>query len=262
MTNFAYYIGVDHREPEALRVTESSARAYASKPLTIRHLEHLDLRRRQFFDRPWRICEDGSYLDERDGRPFSVQFSHSRFLTPVVAQSDGVTDWALFTDSDLLWIDDVHKLLREADPSKTVMVVPHNFQPGATIKMDGQKQSRYARKLWSSVMLWNLKSKKLPTFEMVNSAPGSYLHAFEWLDDSDIGFLSESWNWIPNYSPTTDRGIEAETNNRPLPINAIHYTMGPPVAGMVNREPTAFDEMWRGHLKTAMQQFADDLPSG
>jgi hypothetical protein len=262
MSKFAYYIGVDHREPEALRVTESSVRAYASKPVQIGYLEHIDLRRRQLFDRPWRINEDGTYLDERDGRPFSVQFSHSRFLTPIVAKQDGITDWALFTDSDLLWIDDIHKLLCEADPSKTVMVVPHNFQPGATIKMDGQKQSQYARKLWSSVMLWNLKSKLLPTFEMVNSAPGSYLHAFEWLDDSDIGYLSESWNWIPNYSPTTDKGIEAENNNRPLPINAIHYTMGPPVAGMDNREPTAFDEMWRGHLKTAMQQFADDLPSG
>lgn len=262
MTSFAYYIGVDHREPEALRVTESSARAYASKPLAIRYLEHLDLRRRQFFDRPWRICEDGSYLDERDGRPFSVQFSHTRFLTPIVAQSDGVTDWALFTDSDLLFLDDVHKILKEADPSKTVMVVPHNFDPVATIKMDGQKQSRYARKLWSSVMLWNLKSKKLPTFEMVNYADGSHLHGFQWLDDSDIGFLSESWNWIPNHSPTTLTGISAEQNNRPLPINAIHYTAGPPVESMVNREPTPFDGLWRSHLKTACQQFADELSNG
>jgi len=248
MTNFAYYIGVDHREPEALRVTESSVRAYASKPLTIRHLEHLDLRRRQFFDRPWRIREDGSYLDERDGRPFSVQFSHSRFLTPVVAQSDGVTDWALFTDCDWLWLDDIHKLLKEADPSKTVMVVPHNFNPTTGIKMDGQKQSRYHRKMWSALMLWNLKSKKLPTFEMVNSAPGSYLHGFEWLDDSDIGYLSESWHWIPNYSPTTQAGIAAEAAHRPLPINGIHFTYGPPVPGMVDREPTPFDEYWKNEL--------------
>lgn len=262
MTNFAYYIGVDHREPEALRVTESSVRAYASKPVTIRHLEHINLRQRGFFNRPWRICEDGAYQDERDGRPFSVQFSHTRFLTPAVALAEGVTDWALFTDSDLLFLEDVHKMLDEADPTKTVMVVPHNFEPAATIKMDGQKQSRYARKLWSSVMLWNLRSKNLPTFEMVNYADGSYLHGFKWLDDSEIGFLSESWNWIPNYSPTTDKGILAEQNNRFLPINAVHFTMGPPVPGMVNREPTPFDGMWRSQLKTAFQQTVDDLPNG
>lgn len=248
MTNFAYYIGVDHREPEALRVTESSARAYASKPLTIRHLEHMDLRRRQYFDRPWRICEDGTYLDERDGRPFSVQFSHSRFLTPLVALADGVTDWALFTDCDWLWLDDVKNLLKEADPSKTVMVVPHNFQPEGTVKMDGQHQSRYHRKMWSALMLWNLKSKKLPTFEMVNSAPGSYLHGFQWLNDSDIGFLSEAWHWIPNYSPTTFDAIKAEEAYRPVPINAVHFTYGPPLPGMVDREPTPFDEFWKNEL--------------
>lgn len=262
MDNLTYYIGVDHREPEALAVTERSARAYASKPLEIRHLEHLDLRKRQFFDRPWRICEDGTYYDERDGKPFSVQFSHSRFLTPLVALSEGKTGWALFTDGDLLFLDDIWKMLKEVDPTKTVMVVPHDFNPTATRKMDGQIQSSYSRKLWSSVMLWNLSSKKLPTIEMVNEADGGYLHGFRWLDDYDIGFLSESWNWLPNHSPTTATGIEAEMNNRPLPINAIHYTMGPPVASMVDREVTPFDGMWRSQFKTATQQLADELPSG
>ena len=248
MSKFAYYIGVDHREPGALRVTESSARAYASRPLQIGYLEHIDLRRRQLFDRPWRIIEDGTYMDERDGRPFSVQFSHSRFLTPIVAKQDGITDWALFTDCDWLWLDDIYKLLAEADPSKTVMVVPHRFDPVGTVKMDGQIQSRYNRKLWSALMLWNLKSDKLPTIEMVNMASGNRLHTFEWLQDSDIGFLSESWHWVPNYSPTTAAGRKAEDDNRHLPINAIHFTYGPPVPGMIHREPTPFDNFWTNEL--------------
>jgi hypothetical protein len=251
MSKFAYYIGVDHREPEALRVTESSVRAYASKPVQIGHLEHIDLRRRQLFDRPWRINEDGTYLDERDGRPFSVQFSHSRFLAPIVAKQDGITDWALFTDCDWLWLDDIYKLLAEADPSKTVMVVPHRFDPQGTVKMDGQIQSRYNRKLWSALMLWNLKSDKLPTVEMVNMASGNRLHTFEWLQDSDIGFLSESWHWVPNYSPTTAAGQKAEDGNRHLPINAIHFTYGPPVPGMIHREPTPFDEFWTNEYRGA-----------
>lgn len=248
MANFSYWIGVDHREPDALAVTEASVRAYSSKPLEIGYLEHLDLRRRQLFDRPWRIDENGSYWDERDGRPFSVQFSHTRFLTPLVAKAEGHTGWACFTDCDWLWLDDIHKMLNEADPSKTVMVIPHNFQPEAKVKMDGQPQSRYHRKLWSALMLWNLSSNKLPTVEMVNEATGQYLHGFSWLQNSDIGYLSESWHWVPNHSPTTEAGLEAERNNKPLPINAVHFTFGPPAPTMVNREPTGFDDLWTNEL--------------
>lgn len=251
MANLTYYIGVDHREPDALRVTEASARAYSSKPLEVGYLEHLDLRRRQLFDRPWRIAEDGTYWDDRDGRPFSVQFSHTRFLTPLVALDEGHSGWALFTDCDWLWLDDIQKIMKEADPSKTVMVVPHNFQPEAPVKMDGQPQSLYQRKLWSALMLWNLSSKKLPTIEMVNQASGNYLHRFGWLEDKDIGFLSESWHWVPNYSPTTDKGRETEALNKPIAINAVHFTFGPPVPDMIHREYTPFDGMWRHELITS-----------
>jgi len=251
MANFTYYIGVDHREPEALAVTEASARAYSSKPLQVGYLEHLNLRRRQLFDRPWRICEDGTYLDERDGKPFSVQFSHTRFLTPIVARDEGHDGWALFTDCDWLWLDDIQKLLKEADPSKTVMVVPHNFQPTTTVKMDNQPQARYQRKLWSALMLWNLNSPKLPTLEMVNYADGSFLHGFKWLDDSDIGFLSEAWHWVPNYSPTTEAAIDSEMRGKTCPVNAVHFTYGPPVSGMTDREVTPFDKFWRDELTNA-----------
>jgi hypothetical protein len=251
MANLTYYIGVDHREPDALRVCEASARAYASKPIEIGYLEHLDLRRRQLFTRPWRIAEDGMQWDERDGRPFSVQFSHTRFLTPIVALDEGHTGWALFSDADWLWLDDIHKIMNEVDPSKTVMVIPHNFQPEANTKMDGQPQAKYQRKLWSAFMLWNLSSKKLPTIEMVNEASGNYLHRFGWLDDKDIGFLSESWHWLPNYSPTTEAGRRAEALNKPLPINAVHFTFGVPTPDMIDREPTPFDGMWRDELITA-----------
>lgn len=253
MANFSYYIGVDHREPDALAVTEASARAYSSKPLAIGYLEHLDLRRRQFFDRPWRIDESGGYWDERDGRPFSVQFSHSRFLTPLVAKAEGHTGWALFSDSDWYWLADPWLLLKEADESKTVMVVPHQFEPTNSLKMDGRPQARYNRKLWSAFALWNLQSKKLPSFELVNYADGRDLHTFSWLDDDDIGYLSESWAWVPNHSPTTELGRAAETANKPLPINAVHFTHGPPAPGMINREATGFDTMWQGELVDAIR---------
>lgn len=262
MTNLVYYVGVDHREPDALAVTEFSARAYASKPLPIGRLEHNELRQRQLFDRPWRIDESGGYWDERDGKPFSVQFSHTRFLTPIVAKSDGHEDWALFSDSDWLHLADPYLVLNNLDETKTVYVVPHNFQPTAITKMDGRPQATYQRKLWSAFMLWNLKSKKLPTVEMVNAASGNYLHRFGWLDDTDIGFLSEAFHWVPNHSPTTDIAKTNLLNNLHTPINAVHFTFGPPVEDMVNREVTAFDSLWRSHLKSALQEKADMASSG
>lgn len=248
MDKLNYWIGVDHREPDAHAVAEGSARQFDDTNMDIRYLEHLDLRRRQLFDRPWRIAEDGGYWDERDGKPFSVQFSHSRFLTPVMALAAKQTGWALFTDSDWLWLDDPKSILKEVDPTKTVMVVPHRFAPEAKVKMDGMPQARYQRKLWSALMLWNLSSKKLPGVEMVNTADGGYLHRFGWLEDSDIGFLSESWHWLPNYSPTTEVGIKADSENKPLPIKAVHFTMGIPQAGMIDREPTPWDQQWRDEL--------------
>ena len=41
MTDLSYYIGVDHREQDAVRVATQSAKAYASKPLPIYYLDHL-----------------------------------------------------------------------------------------------------------------------------------------------------------------------------------------------------------------------------
>lgn len=248
MANLSYYIGVDHREPDALKVTEQSAIAYMKTPVPIGYLEHQDLRKRLLFDRPWRICEDGNMLDERDGKPFSVQFSHTRFLTPIVAKKDGHTGWALFTDCDWLFLDDINKLLLEVDEDKTVMVVPHEFVPRGTTKMDNKPQSAYPRKLWSAFMLWNLSSPKLPTIEMVNHADGGYLHGFRWLKDGDIGFLSEKWHWVPNYSPMTAEGKRLEAENKPISPCGIHFTYGPPAPGMTHREPTPFDQFWRNEL--------------
>ena len=43
------------------------------------------------------------------------------------------------------------------------------------------------------------------------------MHQFEWLNDTDIGYLPESWNWLEGWSKKTDT----------LP-HAIHYTRGGP----------------------------------
>jgi hypothetical protein len=247
MADLSYFIGVDHREPDAVRVAAQSAAAYASKPLPTYYLDHLDLRQRQWFDRPWRISEEGVMYDERDGKPFTTQFAHTRFLTPLLAKEAGLKGWALFTDCDWLWLDDPWKLMQYADPTKTALVVKHNYQPNISIKMDGQPQTRYNRKLWSALTLWNLSSEKLPTFEMVNGAAGGWLHAFGWLQDSDIGEIPEAWHWCPGISPTTPAALLSEENNTVSPISGIHFTLGIP--GMPDREPTPFDGFWKDELR-------------
>lgn len=245
MTDLSYFVGVDHREYVATQVAAKSAAAYAKpKNLAIHELDHYDLRRRQFFDRPWRIDEMGQYWDERDGKPFSTQFAHSRFLTPLIAKQQGYTGWALFTDSDVLWLASPFEMLDEVDSRKTVMVVKHNYAPDVRVKMDNQRQDKYHRKLWSAVMLWNLSSNYLPTYEMVNNAAGGWLHAFGWLDDNQIGSLSEGWHWIADASPTTTEAIDAEERNKVEPINLVHFTNGIPHESMPNRTPTPFDNFW------------------
>ena len=56
----------------------------------------------------------------------------------------------------MLFLDDPAKLFALADDQFAVMVVKHDHQPTETTKMDGQLQTVYARKNWSSVILWNL----------------------------------------------------------------------------------------------------------
>jgi len=254
MNNLTYYIGVDHREMEAFLRRANSALAYASKPLPIHQLEHLALRREQWFDRPWRISEEGVMYDERDGKPFSTQFANTRFLTPLLAKNAGYTGWALFTDCDWLWMDDPHKLMAYADPDKTVCVVKHNYQPSTAIKMDGQPQTKYNRKLWSALMLWNLSSPYLPTMEIVNNAEGGILHAFGWLPDEQIGEIPEEWHWCPGISPTTAKAVADEANNKVSPISGIHFTLGIP--GMADRQPTPFDQFWKNELKEHYLRYA------
>ncbi len=249
MSNIHLFIGHDHREADATAVATYSAKQFSSTPLTPRLLDHMHLRRQQYFDRPWRIDEGGVMWDERDGKPFSTQFSHSRFLTPLLARDEDLSGWALFTDCDVMFLGDVNDLLKSADASKTVMVVKHNYQPKSAVKMDGQPQASYNKKLWSAVMLWNLASKKLPTIEMVNHADGSFLHSFGWLDDSDIGELDEGWHWLPGHSPTSERAIARETEGFGTHINLVHFTTGIP--GMADREPTGFDGMFKDFLKDA-----------
>jgi len=214
------FLGYDSREDIAYQVAAHSAKRRCSIPLTITPLKLESLRGVKKY---WReIRRSGAQMiDAVDGLPFSTEFAFTRFLVPLIARNNQIEDPVIFADCDFLFFGDLARLLDTIDPTKAVSVVKHDYRPTTLLKMDGQTQTPYSRKLWSSLMVFNQFHEdclKLD-LETVNTKPGSYLHSFAWTDD--IGEIGESWNWIPGCSPTT-RKYTIE------PPQAVHFTEGGP----------------------------------
>lgn len=216
------YIGVDHREPKSLQAALNSLRAvspWASPVL-------LDAERLTDRGLLWRPQDRrGQVYDLLSNAPCSTDFAISRFLAPILHQSG----WCLFVDSDVVFLRDVRALFDLADHGKAVMVVqhPNGHEPGT--KMDGQVQTVYARKNWSSVMLFNCDhpANQRLTLHDVNTRPGRWLHRFGWLADAEIGALPREWNWLVGvYPPPENPGI-------------AHYTLGTPELA-----DSAFADLW------------------
>ena len=147
----------------------------------------------------------------------STEFTYSRFLVPALNKYKG---WAIFCDCDFIFFEDVSKILENIDNSKAVYCVQHDYTPKEKHKMDGQKQTIYPRKNWSSLILFNCShpSNKKLNIDIVNSETGSFLHQFKWLKDSEIGSLDERWNWLEGWTSN-------HNNKKPF---AVHYTRGGP----------------------------------
>lgn len=232
------YIGYDEREDLAYRVCRNSILAHTPGDVVVSPLRHRELRKRQLFWREWRVDADAQYWDVTDGKPFSTQFSHSRFLTPLVASEDfPAASWALFVDCDFLFRRNLAELFALADPAKAVMVVKHQQPDTGAMKMDGCKQVSYPRKNWSSLVLFNLKhsANERLTAECVNQADGSWLHQFSWLDDELIGELPADWNHLIAVNSPNDNPA------------AAHFTLGGP---WFDAWPhSRFDAEWEDYAK-------------
>lgn len=216
MAAFNVYIGHDDREDVAFHVCAHSITRHTQAPVTIIPVKHRDMRTKGYFRRPWLIDSDtGLYRDLIDNKPFSTQFSHTRFLVPFLNDYKG---WALFMDSDMVFTGDVKELLTFCDDRYAALVVKHNHKPAEAVKMDNQPQARYYRKNWSSFVLWNCAhpANKFLTPAKVNTLTGTELHGFCWLSDNLIGHLGWDYNWIEGASPHVK-----------LP-KVIHYTEGGP----------------------------------
>ncbi len=199
------FVGWDSREDIAFRVCRHSILKRASVPVAVLPILQDELR------------AQGLYGRAADPLA-STEFTYTRFFVPYLA---GYRGWALFCDCDFLWRADMAALFAEADERYAVMCVHHDHRPRESWKMDGQSQTIYPRKNWSSLVLYNCAHPKnaILTPDLVNRETGAFLHRFQWLDDAEIGALDETWNWLEGWSEKPDDGA---------PPNAIHYTRGGP----------------------------------
>ncbi|TDW16556.1 hypothetical protein EV128_1348 [Rhizobium azibense] len=156
---------------------------------------------------------DGIFTRERNPLQ-STEFSFSRFLVPYLS---GYRGWSLFADCDMLMRTDIAELWKLRDDRYSAMCVKHDYTPKVETKFLGQVQTKYEKKNWSSVILFNnTKCEKL-SLDYVNSATGLELHQFKWLQSDDlIGELPRTWNWLVN---------EYEYNDG---ADLVHFTDGGP----------------------------------
>jgi hypothetical protein len=119
----------------------------------------------------------------------------------------------------MLMLDDIAKLWSLRDDSCAVQVVKHEHKPKEDKKFLDQPQSKYEKKNWSSVILFNNARCTALTKDYVNTATGLELHQFKWLeDDTLIGSLPGRWNHLVDYDPSLQ---EDE-------LSLIHFTEGGP----------------------------------
>jgi lipopolysaccharide biosynthesis glycosyltransferase len=167
----------------------------------------------------------------RDRHPLqSTDFSFSRFLTPYLSHYVG---WSVFMDCDMLMLEDIAKLWSLCDERYAVMVVKHAHDPREKTKFLGEPQTKYAKKNWSSVMLFNNSRCRALTPDYVNTATGLDLHQFKWLkSEEEIGELPAQWNHLVGYSaPRRDAAL-------------VHYTLGGPYFS--EHTECEYAEAWRG----------------
>ena len=229
------FIGYDARETEAFAVARTSLVRHMSRMSPIRGLLLSELVERGLYTRPTskRTVNGRDVMwDDISDAAMSTEHAVARFLVPYISRPG----WALFTDGDVLFRDDINRMLDNLDTRHAVYCVKHDHRPAEDTKMDGQVQSQYVRKNWSSVVVFNVghPANAALTPDLVNTAPGRDLHRFCWLRDDQIGSLEPRWNHLVGYSHTANPAI-------------VHFTSGVP--NMPGYENCDFSDEWHDGLR-------------
>jgi hypothetical protein len=194
------YIGYDPRESIAFHVLAHSLLRRSSVPLSLSPLVRSQLS--SIYTRPRGPIE-------------STEFSMTRFLVPYLS---GYAGWSLYMDCDMLCRTDIAALAAEIErhADKAVVVCKHDYVPKSERKFLDQVQTKYARKNWSSLMLFNNARCRALSPDYVSSASGLELHRFAWTEDRLIGKLEPEWNWLVGEYPHNPAA------------RIVHFTLGGP----------------------------------
>jgi hypothetical protein len=173
------FIGFDSKEVVAYHVLAHSIIEHSSIPVEITPLALSNLK--------------DDFTRERNALQ-STEFSFSRFLVPYLSEYRG---WGLFMDCDMIMMRDIAELWALRDERFSVMCVKHDYTPKEDVKFLGQVQTKYEKKNWSSVMLFNNERCRALSKDYVNTATGLQLHQFKWLgSDEEIGSIPPAWNHL------------------------------------------------------------------
>lgn len=233
------FLGFDTREGLPFTVARRSLLRHMSTPIPWDWLLLAEMEWRGLYRRPYEFRETGPgqriMWDTISDAPQATEHANARFLIGHLAK----TGWALFTDCDVLFMADINELFDGLDPAMALYCVQHDHDPADAIKMDGQVQTRYARKNWSSVFALNCDhpANAALTVEMVNTLPGRDLHRFCWLDDDLIGSLDPAWNYLVGVSDPS------------IVPKCAHFTLGTP--DMLGYEYCQYADEWRAELLAA-----------
>lgn len=211
------YIGYDPSEEIYCDVLKKSIEANTKDKYNIVPIVQEGVRRSGLYWRSPEFTAEGQ-VDSFDRKPFSTEFSFTRFLVPMLNQYSGL---ALFMDCDMFVRSDITEIFDTlgANHNLAVSCVQHDYTPSDITKMGGKTQTVYLRKNWSSFVLWNcdhIRVKELTTGD-VNTKSGQWLHAFHWLESELIGSIKQEWNWLDGHSPE-----KIEPKN-------VHFTTGGPI---------------------------------
>jgi hypothetical protein len=214
------YIGYDRKETIAYHVLSHSLLTRSSEPLQIIPLNRRNIR--DAFYRP-------------RGEYDSTDFSNSRWIVPHLQGYEG---WAIFMDCDMLARADIAELWSQRDDRYSVMVKKHCHVPTEQTKFLGAEQTKYMRKNWSSLVLFNCARCKPLTRHIVNTmTPGLWFHQFKWLPDDEIGEIQGAWNLLVDYD-------EYDPDAK-----LVHFTSGGPWHGY----ETDYTDEWEKEVADLLQ---------
>lgn len=212
------FIGFDSRESAAWHVLAHSLFQQSKEPVSITPLYLGNLR--NIFSREKEQLQ-------------STDFSFTRFLVPYLCNYEG---WAIFMDCDMLARADISELWNKRNPKYSVMCVKHTHHPAEDQKFLGAIQTRYDKKNWSSLMLFNNKNCQQLTPEYINRASGLDLHQFKWLEDEEeVGDIPPTWNRLVGY------------HSYDASAKLVHFTIGGPY--FKEYKDCDYSEEWSEMLK-------------